>query len=336
MTSTDKTIVNKYICEAPFTDRHAFRSILIVDDDPEYLLIIEKILTSAGYRIFKAGTGSECLELIPRHRPDLILLDVNLPDASGFDICMQIKADPDIANTHILFLSGIKTSPEDQAQGLRAGADGYLTKPVHKELLLARIEAVMRTVQTEEKLRQSEQRLVAAQRMAKTGDFIWDMEVREVSWSDTMCDILQYEKSQISDPASHIKIFHPEDMESITHWFNECITSGSKELRPEVFRIIRKDGKVLSVRTTGIIHYRQSKAPLVFATVQDITEYRQLEETLKQNEERFQKMLSMVPDMISIHDPDMNIIYSNWQGVCSSSSGKKGPEHQVLPHIQGL
>ncbi|WP_052507255.1 response regulator [Desulfonatronovibrio magnus] len=317
MTSTDK------LYEAPFTDRHAFRSILIADDDPEYILIIEKILTSAGYRVLRAETGFECLELIPVKKPDLVLLDVNLPDASGFDICMQVKADPDIADTHILFLSGVKTSPEDQAQGLRAGADGYLTKPVHKELLLARIEAVMRIVQAEEKLRQSEQRLVAAQRMAKIGDFIWDMEVREVSWSDAMCDFLQYEKSEISDPASHKKIFHPEDMESIFHWFNECITSGSRELRPEVFRIIRKDGKVLSVRTTGIIQYRQSKAPLVFATVQDISEYRQLEDTLKQNEERFQKMLSMLPDMISIHDSDMNIIYSNWQGFAAVPPEKR-------------
>ncbi|MFN2343710.1 MAG: response regulator, partial [Desulfonatronovibrio sp.] len=155
MTITDPTLFKTDITSS---SRNAFRSILIVDDEPEQIIIIKKILTSAGYQVLEAETGAKCLELTRSERPDLILLDVNLADASGLDICRQIKDNSDISDIHIMFLSGVKTSPEQQAQGLRAGADGYLVKPVHKEEFLARIESIMRIAQTEEKLRESEEK----------------------------------------------------------------------------------------------------------------------------------------------------------------------------------
>ncbi|MFP4398374.1 MAG: PleD family two-component system response regulator, partial [Desulfonatronovibrio sp.] len=122
-------------------DRNAPGSILIVEDEPAQIIILKKILTSTDYRVLEAETGAECKELIHSQRPDLVLLDIVLDDANGLDLCRQIKADADISDTHIMFLSGVKISPEDQAQGLWAGADGYMVKPVHKEEFLARVES---------------------------------------------------------------------------------------------------------------------------------------------------------------------------------------------------
>ncbi|NCC25420.1 MAG: PAS domain S-box protein [Deltaproteobacteria bacterium] len=132
------------------------RSILIVDDDPDFSLIHKKILTQAGYRVLLAATGQECLNLIRREHPDLVLLDHGLPDGSGLDFCRRIKSDQDTSETHILFVSGHRTSPEEKARGLRSGADGYLVKPVHHEEFLASVESVLRIKATEEALAQSE------------------------------------------------------------------------------------------------------------------------------------------------------------------------------------
>lgn len=128
------------------------RTVLVVDDDHVFLRIQDQILTSAGYRVFKAATGNNGLELIRGKKPDVVLHDVVLPDGSGLDFCRRIKSDPAMADTRILFLSGVKVQPEDKAAGLRAGADGYLLKPVQNDELLAQIEAVLRIKAAEEAL----------------------------------------------------------------------------------------------------------------------------------------------------------------------------------------
>ncbi|WP_291323586.1 response regulator [Desulfonatronospira sp.] len=306
------------------TDKDGPRSILIVDDEPEQRIIIKKILTSAGYQSLEAETGTECIELIRSQGPDLVLLDVHLADASGLDICRQIKADSDIADTHIMFLSGVKTGPQEQARGLRAGADGYIVKPVHKEEFLARIEALMRVVHTEERLKESQHRLVSAQRIAKMGDFIWDVQTGEITWSDSLYELLQYDRSQRIDfETVNNHVHHSDDVQDIADWLKKSLASGEQDLPPMEYRVFRKDGQVLYVRTTGVIFYKNNKASRVFATVQDVTQQKQADEALKKNEQRFQKMLSLIPDMVSIQDPDMNIIYSNWNGFAGVPEEKR-------------
>ncbi|MFP4049749.1 MAG: PAS domain S-box protein, partial [Desulfovermiculus sp.] len=128
------------------------RTVLLVDDDPDFLLSNEKILASGGYQVLKATTGAEGIDLIRWQSPDVVLLDIELPDGNGLDFCQRIKKDPSIADVHILFVSGVKVQAEDKAAGLRAGAEGYLLKPVPRQELLARIEAVLRVKATEEAL----------------------------------------------------------------------------------------------------------------------------------------------------------------------------------------
>ncbi len=135
-----------------FEESTKLRTVLLVDNDRDLLPIHQEILATAGYRVFTAATGAEGMDLVRRNRPDVILYDIALPDGSGLDFCRAIKSDPAISETHILFLSGTCVRPEDKAAGLRAGADGYLIKPVHKQELLAQIEAVLRIKATEEAL----------------------------------------------------------------------------------------------------------------------------------------------------------------------------------------
>ena len=125
--------------------------ILIVDDDEEVLFATSRIVKSGGYQVLEASTGSQCLELVRMHRPDLILLDVILPDIEGTALCRQIKADPTLADTFIILLSGKKTASDEQADGLNHGADGYISRPISNRELLARVNAMVRILSAEKR-----------------------------------------------------------------------------------------------------------------------------------------------------------------------------------------
>lgn len=130
-------------------------TILIVDDEPDLARAYSRMLSSAGYETLQAATGAECLRVVGESRPDLILLDVMLPDMSGIEVCKRIKSDPALTGIYVINISGMKISLEDEAVGLDAGADGYLNKPVQERTLLAHVKALLRIKSTEEELRQT-------------------------------------------------------------------------------------------------------------------------------------------------------------------------------------
>jgi CheY-like chemotaxis protein len=125
--------------------------ILIVDDHTYTLDAYSKLLSSEGHVALTAATGGECLRIARQERPDLIVMDVMLPDINGIELCRRIKAIPDLARTFIIHVSGLHTSPDDYAEGLEAGADGYLTKPIEFRHLLAQINALIRINENVEK-----------------------------------------------------------------------------------------------------------------------------------------------------------------------------------------
>jgi CheY-like chemotaxis protein len=119
--------------------------ILLVDDDPDVLFATARIIQKAGYSVIKASTGSECVQKAKESKPDLILLDVVLPDAEGPELCKRIKADPFFLGTFVVLISGEKIASDEQAEGLDVGAaDGYIARPISNRELLARIKAMVR------------------------------------------------------------------------------------------------------------------------------------------------------------------------------------------------
>ena len=131
--------------------------ILVTDDDPDVLLLTSSVLTRAGYEVLEARTGKECLEIMHTHHPDLVLLDVVLPDMKGSTVCRHIKADPDMQGTFVILVSGVQVSSEYQAKGLNIGADGYIVKPISNKELVARVQAMERIKKAEDALREKEQ-----------------------------------------------------------------------------------------------------------------------------------------------------------------------------------
>ncbi|HXF09888.1 MAG TPA: response regulator transcription factor [Desulfuromonadaceae bacterium] len=115
--------------------------ILIVEDDPHILLGLEEVLKSDGFEVASCNRGDEALDAVARHKPALIVLDVMLPGASGYDICKQLRAKK--VSTLILMLTA-KGQEIDKVVGLDLGADDYVTKPFGVRELLARIHALLR------------------------------------------------------------------------------------------------------------------------------------------------------------------------------------------------
>jgi DNA-binding response OmpR family regulator len=130
-------------------------TILVTDDDPEMLALASSVLRRAGYEVIETSTGKECLEKVYTNHPDLLLLDVMLPDMSGVDLCRQLKADETLRGIFIILLSGIQISSEYQANGLDVGADGYIIKPISNKELVARIQAMERIKDAEDALRKT-------------------------------------------------------------------------------------------------------------------------------------------------------------------------------------
>lgn len=119
--------------------------ILIVDDEINILEIVEAYLITKNYQVFRAINGEEALELAASIIPDLIVLDLMLPDISGIEVCEKIR---EFSNVPIIMLTA-KTTEKDILKGLEVGADDYLTKPFSPKELVARVETVLRRARTE-------------------------------------------------------------------------------------------------------------------------------------------------------------------------------------------
>ena len=130
--------------------------ILNVDDTEAQRYAVSRILRHAGFEVLEAGTGKQALELMA-NSPDLVILDVNLPDVGGYTVCKQIKTNESTARTPVLHLSASMISTEARVRGLDGGADAYLTQPVEPEELLATVRALLRVRKAEEALWTSEQ-----------------------------------------------------------------------------------------------------------------------------------------------------------------------------------
>ncbi|MEN9977906.1 MAG: hypothetical protein RLZZ569_531 [Bacteroidota bacterium] len=118
------------------------KKILIVDDEPNIVLSLDYLVRKKGYTPFIARNGSEALAIAQAEIPDLILLDIMMPDIDGYEVCQTLKKDPRFNDTKIIFLSA-KSKKEDIEKGLQMGADKYFTKPFSTKQLLQEMVDLM-------------------------------------------------------------------------------------------------------------------------------------------------------------------------------------------------
>lgn len=116
--------------------------ILVADDQIAHCELLSEILSAEGFDVITAGEGAEALNQFAASRPDLVLLDVIMPHFNGFDVCRMIKSNPDTRLTPVVLVTGL-SAVEDRVAGIKAGADDFLTRPVDRSQLLARVRSLV-------------------------------------------------------------------------------------------------------------------------------------------------------------------------------------------------
>ena len=116
--------------------------ILVVDDEPFILMVIDDKLSRAGHKVITSRQSKGIIEIVRKEKPDLIILDWMMPEVSGIDICQQLKVDSELANIPIIMLTA-KGQEDDEKRGLMSGVDRYLTKPFSPKVLLKMVNEVV-------------------------------------------------------------------------------------------------------------------------------------------------------------------------------------------------
>ncbi|MCK9388430.1 MAG: response regulator [Sulfuritalea sp.] len=118
------------------------KKILIADDEPNIVISLEFLLKREGYEIVVAHNGAEALARVHAERPDMAILDVMMPLRNGFEVCQDLRQDPEFANLRIMMLTA-KGRDTEVSKGLALGADVYMTKPFSTRELVAQVKALI-------------------------------------------------------------------------------------------------------------------------------------------------------------------------------------------------
>src|SRR5262245_28535473 len=127
--------------------------ILNVDDYEAARYVRTQVLERAGFKVVEANTGADALRIVAAQRPDLVLLDINLPDIHGFEVCRRLREQLDTLTVPVVHISSTFVNERAQQLALEGGADGYLTEPVEPTVLLATVHALLRLRRAEEGVR---------------------------------------------------------------------------------------------------------------------------------------------------------------------------------------
>lgn len=145
------------------------KRILVVDDDREIARLLRAYLEQNGYQVIVAYDGAKALQAIRQERPDLVVLDLMLPDRDGWEVTRLVRSDPALAATPIVMLTA-RVEDQDKIVGLELGADDYVTKPFNPREVVARVRAVLRRAQGEQ----------APARVIQAGAVTIDLDAHEV------------------------------------------------------------------------------------------------------------------------------------------------------------
>ncbi len=187
-------------------DRGA-HTLLVVDDNPATRYSTARVLRAAGFRTAEAGTGAEALEMA-RRGMSAVVLDVDLPDLDGFEVCRTLRSRPETALLPVVHLSAIYAKSEDRVAGFNAGADAYLVHPAEPAVLVATLQALIRARMAEDSLRRSETRFRAIYNEAQSGVCLIDSQGRFADVNPAMerllgrsaQELLDHEVSEFAPP----------------------------------------------------------------------------------------------------------------------------------------
>ncbi|HUQ82661.1 MAG TPA: ATP-binding protein [Gemmatimonadaceae bacterium] len=226
---------------------HSAVNVVVVDDTLANRWVLTRILEEGGYVVMEGETAADAIRLSAT-RPDLIVLDVRLPDGSGFDLARGLKAHEETADIPLLLVSASFTSPNERARGLDAGADSYLTHPVDPPVLLATVRALLRGREAELALRESEARFRtmadAAPVMIWLADGEGNADWFSRSWLDFVGQTLELQLQQ-----GWTSMIHPADLARVETSYRAHVHAREPFLIE--LRVRRHDGEYRWILNSG-------------------------------------------------------------------------------------
>ena len=175
-----------------------------------------------GYQTLEASNGTDCLKLAAEYKPDLILLDVVLPDIDGREVCRRIKSNPETTDIPVILFSSFQVESDSQAEGLEQGADGYIARPISNREFLARVKSILKLKSVEKRLRESETRYRIVADFTYDWEYWVDAEGNFLYVSPSCERITGYAAQEfLDDPDLINRIIHPYDRDlMLDHYHN--------------------------------------------------------------------------------------------------------------------
>ncbi len=252
--------------------------ILVVDDDITIRFMVKESLEQLGFIVEEAENGKQAIERAKELKPDLILLDVMMPEMDGFTACPLLKELPECLHTPILMMTGLDDL-ESINKSYQVGATDFTTKPINYTLLSHRLFYMLRSKQTADDLRASQERLDQAQRLAKLGYWEWDFNDL-VSWSEQVTEtFLLPSNKQFSDIGYFFQYLDKDDIEKV----KSALKLAKEKQQNFSIEYHLQKGTDLSrvIFHEAEINYDEAGSPIsLIGTIQDITERKRAEEEI--------------------------------------------------------
>ncbi len=254
--------------------------VLVVDDEEVMRMVARESLEQAGFEVVEAESGIDAIDSLAKTRPDIVLLDVQMPYMDGFATCRELRASPLAKHTPILMMTG-RDDVESVKRSYQVGATDFVSKPVNWLILAHRIEYMLKANRAAEELRKSRERLANAQRIAKLGYWEWNIEQDQLTCSGEMHRILGERPGSLTGTLADLTSrVHPEDRSFVAEYFKDLLGSG--EPQDIEYRLISSDGVERHVeQQTEVADQEGGRALIVTATVRDVTERKNAEEKIR-------------------------------------------------------
>jgi PAS domain S-box-containing protein len=254
--------------------------VLVVDDDITLRFLARESLEQAGFTVEEAEDGALVLAAFERLQPDIVLLDIDMPQVDGFTVCATLRQMPSGEHTPVLMMTGLD-DVESINRAYEVGATDFITKPINWLILSYRVRYMLRASQTLTDLRSSEARLAKAQGVARLGSWDLDLQTHAMHWSDEA-----YRLFGVTLPAmdTSVEVFwgavHADDRASV----NSSRRTAVHEQKPYSldYRIVLPAGHGRIMHEQAEVVYDAAGRPTrIIGTVQDITERKQAEEAMR-------------------------------------------------------
>lgn len=256
------------------------KSILVVEDDAAARLMTRTTLELANFIVHEAVDGKSALELFCETKPDVVLLDVHLPDIDGFTICERIRATPYGKFTPIMMITGVDDIDSIE-KAYDIGATDFIIKPVNWTILGHRVHYIIRAQQTFDELELSRMRLINAKNVAGIADWEWDIKNQKIYWSDELFKLLTVNDS--TPPKRHndiLEFIDSEDRNTVSDALSNLFNQ-HQDFAIE-YKIVGSDNVVRHIQEHAQVIKDSENIPTsIIGTLRDITNRKLAEEEVK-------------------------------------------------------